>query len=84
MHLVESANFNKGANKVYLGVPANLIAYACKVSVDKGNEGYLAFDAKNVLIKHYQQTLGATHFRGQRLFIESTAAIKLISHYFKS
>jgi hypothetical protein len=26
MHLVESANFNKGANKVYLGVPANLIA----------------------------------------------------------
>jgi len=84
MRLVESANFNKGTNKVYIGVPGNLVAYGCKVSVDKGYEGYLAFDAKTNLIKHYQQTLGATHFRGQRMFIETTAAIKLISQYFKS
>ena len=34
MHLIESAKFNKNKNKVYLGVPGNLVAYACKVSVD--------------------------------------------------
>ena len=84
MHLIESAKFNKGKNKVYLGVPGNLVAYACKVSVDKGYQGFLAFDAKSALIKHYEQSLHATHFRGLRMFIEISAAIKLISQYFKS
>ncbi|WP_153800443.1 hypothetical protein [Foetidibacter luteolus] len=84
MHLIESSKFNKGKMKVYLGVPGNLVAYACKVSVDKGYEGFLAFDAKSALIKHYEQTLLATHFRGLRMFIETSAALKLISQYFKS
>lgn len=84
MHLIESAKFNKGKNKVYLGIPGNLIAFACKVSVDKGYEGFLAFDAKTALIKHYEQSLHATHFRGLRMFIETSAALKLISQYFKN
>ena len=84
MHLIESAKFNKGKNKVYFGVPANLVAYACKVSVEMGYEGFLAFDAKSALIKHYQESLNATHFRGQRMFIETNAAFKLILQYFKS
>ncbi len=84
MHLIESAKFNKNKEKVYLGVPGNLVAFACKVSVDKGYQGFLAFDAKTVLIKHYQETLYATHFRGLRMFIETNAAIRLISQYFKS
>ncbi|MFZ4796372.1 MAG: hypothetical protein ACOYMA_02695 [Bacteroidia bacterium] len=84
MHLIESAKFNKHKNKVYLGVPGNLVAYACKVSVDKGYEGFLAFDAKTTLIKHYKETLYATHFRELRMFIETNAAMRLISQYFKS
>lgn len=84
MHLIESSKFNKGKTKVYLGVPGNLVAYACKVSVDKGYEGFLAFDAKSSLIKHYEATLHATHFRGLRMFIETSAALRLISQYFKS
>ncbi|WP_419800773.1 hypothetical protein [Mucilaginibacter sp.] len=84
MHLIESSKFNKGKEKVYLGVPGNLVAYACKVSVDKGYEGFLAFDAKTAMIKHYEQSLFATHFRGKRMFIETGAALKLISQYFKS
>lgn len=84
MHLIESAKFNIGKNKVYLGVPGNLVAYACKVSVDKGYEGFVAFDAKSALIKYYEQSLYATHFRGQRMFIETSAALRLISQYFKS
>lgn len=84
MHLIESSKFNKGKGKVYFGVPGNLVAYACKVSFDKGYEGFLAFDAKTTLIKHYEESLGATYFRGQRMFIETSAAIKLIAQYFKS
>ena len=84
MHIIESAKFNKNKDKVYFGVPGNLVAYACKVSVDNGYEGFLAFDAKTALIKHYQETLYATHFRGLRMFIDTTAAKRLISQYFKS
>ena len=84
MHLIESSKFNKGKWKFFLGVPGNLVAYACKVSVEKGYEGFLAFDAKTSLIKHYKDTLGASHFRGKRMFVETSAAIKLISHYFKT
>ena len=83
MHLIESSKFNKGKDKVYFGVPGNLVAFACKVSFDKGYQGFLAFDAKTALIKHYQETLHATHFRGLRMFIETTAALRLISQYFK-
>ena len=84
MHLIESSKFNKGKDKVYFGVPGNLVAFACKVSFDKGYQGFLAFDAKTVLIKHYQESLHAIHFRGLRMFIETTAALRLISQYFKS
>lgn len=84
MHLIESSKFNKGKDKVYLGVPGNLVAFACKVSVDKGYHGFLAFDAKTALIKHYKETLHATHFRGLRMFIETKAVVILISKYFKS
>ena len=84
MHLIESAKLNKNNGKTYLGVPGNLVAYACKVSVDKGYQGFLAFDAKTELIKHYQESLYATHFRGLRMFIETKAALKLISQYYNS
>ena len=83
MHLIESAKFNKGRDKTYFGVPGNLVAFACKISMERGYEGFLAFDAKTVLIKHYQESLHATHFRGKRMFIETTAANRLISNYFK-
>jgi hypothetical protein len=83
MHLIESAKFNKGKDKIYLGVPGNLVAIACKVSLDKGYDGYVAFDSKTVLIEHYKQILGATHLIRQRMFVDPIAAHKLISRYFK-
>lgn len=84
MHLIESAKFNKGKTKIYAGVPGNLVAFACNLSFDKGYDGYLAFDAKSVLVKHYQETLYATHFRGTKMMIETPAANRLINQYFKS
>ena len=84
MHLIESAKFNKGKNKVYFGVPGNLVAFACKYSLEKGYKGFLAFDAKTALIKHYEDSLNATHFRGLRMFIDTKAATNLILQYFKN
>ena len=84
IHLLESANFNKGKQKLYLGVAGNLVAFACKTSFDKGYEGFVAFDSKTALIKHYEKSLGATHFRGQRMFIETRAAAQLVRKYFAS
>jgi len=83
VHLVESVKFNKGKNKIYAGVPGNLFAFACKTSLDKGYEGFVAFDAKTILIKHYQETLYATHFKGTKMYIETPAATRLIDRYFK-
>ena len=84
MHLIESAKCNKGKSKLYYGVPANLVAFACKISFDLGYDGFVAFDSKSALIKHYEQTLGATHFRGLRMFIEIEAALILVNRYFKN
>jgi hypothetical protein len=83
IHLIESANFNKGTNKMYFGVAGNLFAFACKLSFEKGYEGYVAFDSKSALIKHYKKKLGATHFKGQRMFIETVSALKLVQKYFQ-
>jgi hypothetical protein len=82
MHLIESAFFNRGKNKVYWGVPGNLVAFACKISFEQGFEGYVAFDAKTTLIQHYQETLYATHFRGTKMYIETLAALRLVEQYF--
>ena len=75
MHLIENARFNKGKHKMYQGVPGNLVANACKQSVEKGYSGYVSFDAKTSLIKHYQQTLFATHFRGTKMYIDSSISV---------
>jgi hypothetical protein len=84
MHLVESAPFNKGKTKVYSGVPGNLVAFACKLSFQKGFEGNISFISKTQLIDHYVRTLGALHFGGRIMIIPTQAAKKLIDKYFKS
>jgi hypothetical protein len=84
MNLVESAPFNIGKNKLYEGVAGNLVAYACKVSFQKGFDGFIAFDAKTKLIQHYEKTLGAYRFGGQRMIIPTEPAQMLIDKYFKS
>lgn len=84
MHLVESAPFNKGVNKVYAGVPGNLVAFACKLSFQRGHEGNVSFVSKTQLIDHYIETLGAFHFGGRIMIIETQAAIRLINKYFQT
>ena len=83
LHLIESAPFNKGKTKIYAGVPGNLVAFACKLSFQRGYDGCVSFISKTQLIEHYQETLGAVHFGGRLMIIETPAALRLIDRYFK-
>ena len=82
IHLVESAPFNKGKTNIYAGVPGNLIAFTCKLSFQRGNEGNISFFSKTQLVQHYIDSLGAQHFGGRVMIIDTNAALKLINKYF--
>jgi len=82
MHLVESAPFNKGKTKIYAGVPGNLVAFACKLSFQRGHDGNVSFFSKTQLVQHYINTLGAIHFGGRVMIIDTNAALKLLNKYF--
>ena len=83
VHLAESAPINFGPNKKHEGVGGNLFAYACKRSWDKGNEGFVSFQAKTKLIAHYEQVLGAVHNGGHNMIIYPQEALFLIKRYYK-
>ena len=63
-------------------IPGNLVAFACKLSFQRGHEGNVAFISKTQLIDHYTESLGAIHVGGRLMIIDSAAALKLINRYF--
>lgn len=81
MHLIENAPFNIGKNKVYAGVAGNLVAFACKLSFQHETDGYVSFRAKTILINHYVKKLGAIHFGGHLLILDTKAALNLLNKY---
>lgn len=83
MFLLESAPFNIGKSKLYEGVPGNLVAFACKLSFQRGGEGFVSFESKTKLIDHYVKSLGAYHFGGHLMVIDTIAARRLVDKYFK-
>jgi hypothetical protein len=82
MPLIESNKFNRGDKKIYFGVPGNLVAFACKISLDKGYGGYVSFESKTKLKEHYKKTLKAHFLFGNFMAIDSKNAAKLIEQYF--
>ena len=83
IHLVENAAFNKGQAKMYSGVAGNLVAFACKLSFQRGHQGNVSFLSKSQLVDHYEKTLGAFHLGGRVMIIETQSALKLINKYFQ-
>ncbi len=83
MHLIESAPFNIGKNKIYVGVPGNLVAFLCKKTWNKGYDGFISFLSKTKLIEHYEKMLGAVHIGNHKMIIFPEEALKLIKQYFK-
>jgi hypothetical protein len=45
--------------------------------------GNVSFLSKTKLIAHYEKTLGAFHFGGRVMIIETQAALQLINKYFQ-
>ncbi len=84
MSLLENAPFNIGKDKKYVGVAGNLVAFACKRSFERGDEGFVTFVSKSQLVKHYQETLGAKIIFARNMVIEKDAATKLVNNYFKN
>jgi hypothetical protein len=82
VNLIENAPFNIGKQKLYEGVPGNLFAFACKLSWDNGNQGFVSFISKSKLMEHYNKILGAENVFDQRMVIEPREALKLIKKYF--
>ncbi len=81
--LVESHPLNVGQGKKFRGVAGNLFAFAAKISMDVGNDGFVMFVAKTELIEHYERTLGAKRMGGSsKMYLDERAAGKLISQYF--
>ena len=83
MDLIENAKFNKGKNKLYKGVAGNLVAFGCKMAFELNYNGVVSFIAKTQLVVHYEQTLGAKLFSGNRMFIDTKEADILTTKYFK-
>jgi len=65
-------------------LPGNLVAHACRLSFQKGFDGFGSFHSKTKLIDHYIKTLGAYHFGGHLMIIDTLPAKALIGKYFKS
>lgn len=84
VHLIESAPQNRGNEKVFEGVPGNLIAFAALRSRLLGMQGVIALDAKTELIGHYKRTLGASQVgRSSRMIIGTEASARLIDQTFR-
>jgi hypothetical protein len=84
IHLIENAPFNRGKDKLYEGVPGNLVAFACRLSFQRGHDGFVSFHSKTILVDHYIKTLGALHHGNQLMVIQTDAATNLVNKYFKS
>ena len=80
--LFESINFNRTSEEVQLGVPGNLVAFACKLSFAKGNGGYILFESKTKLLVLYRKKLGAHTLSRSVMAIDSEATKKLINRHF--
>lgn len=82
MHLIESAPRNKGKLRQFHGIASNLVAFACKMSLEMGFDGYVAFTAKTKLVDHYIASLGASVLFKNRMVIFPDPSKKLVNLYY--
>ncbi len=60
------------------------MAFACRLSFQRGASGFVSFHAKTNLINHYKETLNAKHYGKQLMVIDTDAAQVLVDRYFKN
>lgn len=77
----ENAPHNFGHLGRYAGTGGHLFAIACLESKKLGFGGFVVFDAKTGLLKHYEETLSAIRISSQRMYIDELAAEQLLKRY---
>lgn len=84
IQLIENAPFNRYKEKLYEGVAGNLVAFACRLSFQRGTQGFVSFHSKTNLVDHYIKTLNAFHYGNHLMVIDTDSAKLLVDKYFKS
>ena len=82
MNLIENAPANIGKGKKYVGVAGNLIAYGCKLSMEAGFNGFVAFEPKTVLRDYYHDVLGAMYIGRHKMAFVDKVAKTYVDKYF--
>ena len=54
------------------------------LNFQRGHDDNVSFLSKSQLVEHYEKTLGAFHFGGRIMIIETKSALKLINKYFQN
>lgn len=81
--IVETAPHNFGHNGKYEGVGGHLFAIACKISLENGCDGVVAFDSKSDLVEYYKKELNAIEIYPRRMVIFEEAAQILLDKYIR-
>lgn len=81
LELIEAAPQNVGYNGEYEEVGAHLFAIACELSFRADNEGYVQFEPKTRLIKHFQEKIGAKIISHTSMYFDTKAAQVLVDRY---
>jgi len=83
IYRIELAPENIGKNRKIDNIAGTLFAYVAKDSLDAGFEGFVVFDSKTVLVKHYVEKYGAKVLFGNRLYFDTKASVALINKFLK-
>jgi hypothetical protein len=81
IYLIEAAPWNRGRGKEIEDVVGVLFATVAQDSFDAGFEGFIVFQSKTVLRKHYVEKYGAKVLFNDQLFFDTLASTKLINEY---
>jgi len=80
INLIELSEENVGKDKEYDRIAGCLLAFACRLSLSRGYDGFVSLVPKSLLIEHYCQKYGFRQF-GRQLGILSESASRLITEY---
>ena len=60
-----------------------IVPLLLRLLFQRGGESFVSFESKTNLIDHYIKSLGAYHFGGQLMVIDTLASKRLVDKYFK-
>ncbi|MGB3776959.1 MAG: N-acetyltransferase [Tunicatimonas sp.] len=80
INLLEVSRENVGSKKQYRNIAGCLLAYCCRLSFERGYDGFVSLIPKTQLVRHYQEKYGFEQF-GRQLAVYSTTSEHLIQRY---